>query len=72
MRILRLEPDDVIIPPFAVIAMTVASQGETIILVLSLFCGESGQPFLTGRISIGPFQGLAILAFELPVKQPFT
>ena len=28
MRILRLEPDDVIIPPFAMIALTVASQQE--------------------------------------------
>ena len=29
MRILRLEPDDVIIPLFAVIAVAVACQGET-------------------------------------------
>ena len=42
MRILRLDSDDVIIPPFAVIAMTVASQGETIILISFSFCGESG------------------------------
>ena len=34
MRILRLEPDDVIIAPFAVIAVAVAFQGETL---LSLF-----------------------------------
>ena len=42
MRILRLEPDDVIIPPFAVIAVTVATQGETLLLTLFSFCGESG------------------------------
>ena len=29
MRIVRLEPDDVIIPLFAVIAVAVACQGET-------------------------------------------
>ena len=38
----RLEPDDVIIPPFAVIVVTVASQGETLLLTLFSFCGESG------------------------------
>ena len=31
MRILRLEPDDVIIAPFAVIAVAVAFQGETLL-----------------------------------------
>ena len=42
MRILRMEPDDVVIPPFAVVAVTVASQGETFLLTLFSFCGESG------------------------------
>ena len=37
--------DDVIIPPFAVIAVTVATQGETLLLTLFLFCGESGTVF---------------------------
>ena len=41
MRISRLEPDDVIIPPFAVIAVTVASQGETLLLTLFSFCDKS-------------------------------
>ena len=41
MRILRLEPDDVIIPPFAVIAVKVVSQGETLPLSLFSVCGES-------------------------------
>ena len=42
MRILRREPSDVIIPPFAVIAVTVASQRETLLLTLFSFCGKSG------------------------------
>ena len=43
MRILRLEPDDVIIPPFAVISVIVASQGQALLrLTLFSFCGESG------------------------------
>ena len=55
-RILRLEPDDVIIPPFVVIAVTVATQGETPLLTLFSFCGESGWTVsdwthLSGRFS---------------------
>ena len=42
MRILRLKRNDVIIPPLAVIAVTVATQGETLLLTLFSFCGESG------------------------------
>ena len=42
MRILRLEPNDVIIPPFSVIAVTVAGKGETLLLTLFSFSGESG------------------------------
>ena len=40
---LRLEPDDVIIPPLAVIAVTVTIQGETLLLALLSFCGDSGK-----------------------------
>ena len=39
---LRLKPDDTIIPPLAVIAVTVDSQGETLLLTLFSFYGESG------------------------------
>ena len=41
MRILRLKRNDVIIPPLAVIAVTVATQGETLLLTLFSFCGET-------------------------------
>jgi len=40
LRQLRLEPDDVIIPPFAVIAVIVATQGKTLLLTLFSFCGD--------------------------------
>ena len=42
MRILRLKRNDVIIPPLAVIVVTVATLGETLLLTLFSFSGESG------------------------------
>ena len=39
---LKIGTHDVIIPPFAVVVVTVASQGETLLLTLFSFCGESG------------------------------
>ena len=62
MRILRLKPDDVIISPaFAVIAGTVSSQGETLLLPLFSFCGESGTTVHDWTDFIGPFQGLGLI-----------
>ena len=56
MRILRLKTDDVITPPFAVIAVTAASLGEILLLSLFPFVARAVQPFLTGRI-YRAFQG---------------
>ena len=72
MRILRLESDDVVIPPgvfylfffFAVIVVTVASQGET--LLCFRFVARAVQPclvFLTGRI-YRAVSGIGNLVFE--------
>ena len=46
MRILRLKRNDVIIPPLAVIAVTVATQGETLLLTLFSFEGDEGMDCL--------------------------
>ena len=52
MRILRLELDDVIIAPFAVIAVAVACQGETLLslFVFVLWREQYTRLILTGRI----------------------
>ena len=66
MRISRLELHDLIIPPFAVFAVTVASQGGTLLLTLFSFVARMGQPFLTGRIYRAVSE-MGVLVLELPV-----
>ena len=67
MRILRLEPGDVIIPPFAIIAVTVASQGETLLLTLfTCFCfvARTVQPFVTAP-TYRPVSGIGKSRFRI-------
>ena len=65
MQIFRLGPDDLIkIPRFAVFAVAFASQGETLLLTLFSFSGESGTTVSDWTHLSGHFRD-----WELPVKQ---